>query len=310
MKMNTNIEVFFSNFSFLILFFSMIFYWVETSNYKSNREKILLNNGKNFNVSFPLNGASTSRWLSNFLVPEQAERLEVEGTSPKNIGFILICIANFCLFSLLIMRWFKGGHFPLSNLYESLMFLSWSLTIIHLLIEKIFFSTLFNSIRKDGNLFLSDNTIIKKLIGSIIAPCALFTNAFATFSLPKEMQTLNPLVPALQSNWLMMHVTVMILSYAALILGSLLSIGFLVLTAEGAPFDVFSFFSIRTKKESEKGDLEDLTLISGDFSPFVAVPLGVFPSPIGDEEREHLDQNNKIKKKISLKQNLLIFSIT
>ena len=43
------------------------------------------------------------------------------------------------------------------------------------------------------------------------------------------MQKASPLVPALQSNWLMMHVTVMILSYAALILGSLLSIGFLVI---------------------------------------------------------------------------------
>jgi ABC-type transport system involved in cytochrome c biogenesis permease subunit len=70
--------------------------------------------------------------------------------------------------------------------------------------------------------------IASRLIGSITAPSALFTNAFATFSLPK-MQA-SPLVPALQSNWLMMHVTVMILSYAALILGSLLSIGFLVIT--------------------------------------------------------------------------------
>jgi ABC-type transport system involved in cytochrome c biogenesis permease subunit len=70
--------------------------------------------------------------------------------------------------------------------------------------------------------------IASRLIGSITAPSALFTNAFATFSL--EMQEASPLVPALQSNWLMMHVTVMILSYAALILGSLLSIGFLVIT--------------------------------------------------------------------------------
>jgi cytochrome c-type biogenesis protein CcsB len=74
-------------------------------------------------------------------------------------------------------------------------------------------------------------TLINKLIGSITAPSALFTNAFATFSLPKEMQESSPLVPALQSNWLMMHVTVMILSYAALILGSLLSIGFLVISS-------------------------------------------------------------------------------
>jgi ABC-type uncharacterized transport system permease subunit len=44
------------------------------------------------------------------------------------------------------------------------------------------------------------------------------------------MQHSSPLVPALQSNWLMMHVTVMILSYSALICGSLLSIAFLIVT--------------------------------------------------------------------------------
>ncbi len=67
-------------------------------------------------------------------------------------------------------------------------------------------------------------------MGAITTPSALLTNAFATFTLPKEMQEASPLVPALQSNWLMMHVTVMILSYAALILGSLLSVAFLIVT--------------------------------------------------------------------------------
>ena len=43
------------------------------------------------------------------------------------------------------------------------------------------------------------------------------------------MQQSSPLVPALQSNWLMMHVTVIILSYACLLIGSLLSILFLVI---------------------------------------------------------------------------------
>eukprot|EP00966_Prymnesium_polylepis_P336823 7391766-Prymnesium_polylepis.3 len=43
------------------------------------------------------------------------------------------------------------------------------------------------------------------------------------------MQAPAPLVPALKSNWLMMHVTVMMLSYASLIVGSLLGIFFLIL---------------------------------------------------------------------------------
>lgn len=44
------------------------------------------------------------------------------------------------------------------------------------------------------------------------------------------MQKSSPLVPALQSNWLMMHVSMMILSYATLIIGSLLCILFLVIS--------------------------------------------------------------------------------
>lgn len=43
------------------------------------------------------------------------------------------------------------------------------------------------------------------------------------------MQQIVPLIPALQSNWLMMHVSVMLLSYAALLSGTLLSISFLIL---------------------------------------------------------------------------------
>jgi ABC-type transport system involved in cytochrome c biogenesis permease subunit len=44
------------------------------------------------------------------------------------------------------------------------------------------------------------------------------------------MQKSSPLVPALQSNWLMMHVSMMLLSYATLIMGSLLCILFLVIS--------------------------------------------------------------------------------
>jgi ABC-type transport system involved in cytochrome c biogenesis permease subunit len=44
------------------------------------------------------------------------------------------------------------------------------------------------------------------------------------------MQKSSPLVPALQSNWLMMHVSMMLLSYGTLIMGSLLCILFLVIS--------------------------------------------------------------------------------
>jgi cytochrome c-type biogenesis protein CcsB len=54
--------------------------------------------------------------------------------------------------------------------------------------------------------------------------------AFAAIALPDGMQISEPLVPALKSNWLMMHVSVMLLSYAALMTGSILAIAFLIVT--------------------------------------------------------------------------------
>ena len=100
------------------------------------------------------------------------------------------------------------GHF----FYEALIFLSWSLTFIHLILEFFFQS-------------------LKALIGAMIAPTALFLNAFANFQLPESLQKFSPLVPALKSNWLMMHVTVMLSSYATLMCGCILSIAFLFLSS-------------------------------------------------------------------------------
>ena len=125
------------------------------------------------------------------------------------VGIFGVAAANLSLTGLLILRWLESNHFPLSNLYESLLFLSWGFTAFHLVIGRVS--------RAD-------------FIGVVTSPIALLTNAFANFSLPHEMQKATALIPALQSNWLMMHVTVMLVSYVALISGSLLSIAFLVVS--------------------------------------------------------------------------------
>ena len=178
-----------------------------------------------------------------------------------NIGRISMFIANFCLLTLLILRWKESGHFPLSNLYESLMFLAWSLSTFHLILENIESGTTQNSVfQKNSEQIQKGNK--RFFVGAFTSPTALFINAFATFRLPLEMQQSSPLVPALQSNWLMMHVTVMILSYSALICGSLLSIAFLILT-KNLQFD------LNNEKKSEKENIQDSSLLPSQtsFSP-------------------------------------------
>jgi len=124
-------------------------------------------------------------------------------------GKFSVLIANLLLFFVLSSRWVVAGYFPLSNLYESLLFLTWTLLTIYLYIE---------------------NKTKSRLIGSTLIPVALLINGFANLTLSPEMQKSSPLVPALQSNWLMMHVSMMLLSYATLIIGSLLSILFLIIS--------------------------------------------------------------------------------
>nr|YP_010395553.1 CcsA [Haplophyllum dauricum]UQJ73081.1 CcsA [Haplophyllum dauricum] len=115
----------------------------------------------------------------------------------------------FCLTGLLITRWIYSRHFPLSDLYESLIFLSWSFAIIHRILD------------------LKNN---KNPLSAITAPSAFFTQGFATSGFLTKMHQSGILVPALQVQWLMMHVSMMVLGYAALLCGSLLSTALLVIT--------------------------------------------------------------------------------
>jgi cytochrome c-type biogenesis protein CcsB len=127
----------------------------------------------------------------------------------SKISFYGTVLANSLIFCLLSLRWLNYGYFPLSNLYESLLFLAWGITFTTIVLE---------------------SKTKTSIVGSISNPISLFIIGFAGLSLPESMQSPSPLVPALKSNWLMMHVTVMMLSYASLIVGSLLGIFFLILT--------------------------------------------------------------------------------
>ncbi len=118
----------------------------------------------------------------------------------------IVLISNLLFGSTLLIRWVGEGYFPLSNLYESLIFLSWTISFIHLFVE---------------------SKTQSRIIGSLATPLVFFISGFSSLTLPVEMQKALPLVPSLQSNWLMMHVSMMMISYATLIVGSLFSLLYL-----------------------------------------------------------------------------------
>nr|AWI71417.1 cytochrome c biogenesis protein [Kopsia rosea] len=120
-----------------------------------------------------------------------------------------LIVSFFCITGLLVTRWVYSGHFPLSDLYESLIFLSWSFYLIHIV-----------------PYFKKNQNYLSIITGS----SAIFTQAFATSGLLTQIHQSSILVPALQSEWLLMHVTMMILGYASLLCGSLLSVALVVIT--------------------------------------------------------------------------------
>jgi len=85
------------------------------------------------------------------------------------------------------------GHAPLSNMYESLVFFSFTIGIIYLVIERKYKTS---------------------VIGAVATPLAFLAMAYASLS-PNINDRIQPLIPALKSNWLIAHVITCFLGYAA-----------------------------------------------------------------------------------------------
>ena len=178
-------------------------------------------------------------WFQTILTPnlflfstEKGPKAQNGELPYKQTGLFGYICAIFCLTFHLLVRWVDSGHFPLSNLYESLLFLAWCLMILQVFVE----------------------TSMKTLfLGVLTSPAVLCLIAFTDFSLPPELQKSSPLVPALQSNWLVMHVTVMIASYAALLVGCLVAIAYLIFSSFLPKFSL--------KKEKFRTTLKVVTLL-------------------------------------------------
>jgi cytochrome c-type biogenesis protein CcsB len=110
----------------------------------------------------------------------------------------------------IIMRWVESyrlgiGHAPLSNMYESLVFFAWTIVVIYLVIERSY---------KNAT------------IGAFATPIAFLAMAYASLS-PNVSDRIQPLIPALKSNWLIAHVITCFFGYAAFAIAFGISLMFL-----------------------------------------------------------------------------------
>ncbi|MFO7557919.1 MAG: c-type cytochrome biogenesis protein CcsB [Desulfobacterales bacterium] len=111
----------------------------------------------------------------------------------------------------IILRWRESyrlgiGHAPLSNLYESLVFFALTIAVLYLIIE-----------RRYKN----------RIIGSFLAPLVFLTMAYASLS-PNINDQIQPLLPALKSNWLIAHVITCFIGYSAFALAFGISLIYLL----------------------------------------------------------------------------------
>jgi cytochrome c-type biogenesis protein CcsB len=133
-------------------------------------------------------------------------------------------------------RWYEAGHPPFATIYEMLLMFVWTLAVLTLIAEK-----------KYG----------VKIIGTVTMPVAI-----VGVILMQLLRTeVHPLVPALQSTWLHVHVTLAMLAYAACALSFALAMMFLIqdkmktetLLAATSLFTVATYAGILTRFEKWGG---------------------------------------------------------
>ena len=133
------------------------------------------------------------------------------GTAAASVGLLAQTVA-------LILRWVASyemgiGHAPLTNLYESLIFFAWAIVALYLTIE-----------------WRTKN----RSLGAFVVPVAFLCMAFASLS-PGINSRIQPLIPALQSNWLTSHVLTCFLGYAAFTVAFALGLMVLLKARDGNP---------------------------------------------------------------------------
>jgi cytochrome c-type biogenesis protein CcsB len=129
----------------------------------------------------------------NFMSANDKKRLLGYG------GSLLLFLGMVMMTVAIALRWIEAERPPFSNMYESLILFAWSIALIYLILELIY------------------KTRIAGMIAALLAAASI---AAASFFNP----TIEPLMPALQSNWLAYHVLTCFVGYAAFAVSAAVSL--------------------------------------------------------------------------------------
>ncbi len=137
-------------------------------------------------------------------IPTKNKTVALVATTISWIGWVLNTLA-------IGWRWRESalagmGHAPMTNLYESFVFFAWSILIIYLLMDVKYKA---------------------RAVGAFVLPVAVFFMAWGQM-MPDHSRAIQPLVPALQSNWLTYHVITCFIGYAGFAVAAGASIMYLI----------------------------------------------------------------------------------
>lgn len=122
----------------------------------------------------------------------------------------LLTVGVVCQTVYMVLRWVEAGRAPFSNMFESLVLLAWATVFFYLLLR------------------LKTVRIPALDVAAAVAP--LLTLAYAS----TYTAEIKPLMPALRSNWLTVHVFTCFLGYGGFFVSCLASIGYLIVSRPSA----------------------------------------------------------------------------
>ncbi|MDA8404148.1 MAG: c-type cytochrome biogenesis protein CcsB [Desulfobacteraceae bacterium] len=134
---------------------------------------------------------------------------------PGKLATAALTIAAIGNLAGILRRWVESnqmgiGRAPLTNLYESLIFFALTIAILYLFVEFKY---------------------KLRILGAIASLVSFLSMAYAALKLNNAIQ---PLIPALKSNWLIAHVMTCFIGYAAFTIAFGISIMFLVKSSKEA----------------------------------------------------------------------------
>ncbi|TSB46866.1 c-type cytochrome biogenesis protein CcsB [Alkalicoccobacillus porphyridii] len=132
---------------------------------------------------------------------------EMKGNHWGRFGYIFSILAAVCAIGYFVIRWNVAGHPPVSNMYEYMTFLGIAMGLAFILIYGIYKSN---------------------VIGLFTMPTVMLLVAYASL-FPREVE---PLIPALQSNWLKIHVITTALGQGILSIGFAAGLIYLIRTLD------------------------------------------------------------------------------